>query len=152
MDTQLVLNQLKELEIELHQKNVRNDINRLNELLHESFLEVGRYGKTFRKSDILANIPKNTISGSIWSQDYELEDLSDDLALITYKSTMMDQDGRLSIYTFRSSLWQKVSGSWRIHLHQWTPSTEFPQSTAYPFINSGQAQRYTPGLRLLGPC
>jgi len=129
MDSKLLLNHLYKLEIELHQIQVRKDKNRLNELLHESFVEVGRYGKTVHKSDILANLPKQAISGTIWSQDYNLEVLSNDLALITYKSAMMDEEGNLSIYTFRSSLWQKVSGSWRIRFHQWTPASKFPKST-----------------------
>jgi hypothetical protein len=129
MDSKLLLNNLSKLEIELHQIEVRKDKNRLNELFHESFLEVGRYGKTYRKSDILANLQKQTIPGTIWSQDYNLEVLSDDLALITYKSAMMDEEGNLSIYTFRSSLWQKITGSWRIRFHQWTPASKFPKST-----------------------
>jgi hypothetical protein len=129
MDSKLLLNHLYKLEIELHQIEVRKDKIRLNELLHESFVEVGRYGKTVHKSDILANLSKQTISGTIWSQDYNLEVLSNDLALITYKSAMMDEEGNLSIYTFRSSLWQKVSGSWRIRFHQWTPASKFPRST-----------------------
>jgi len=129
MDSKLLLNHLYKLEIELHQIEVRKDKNRLNELLHESFVEVGRYGKMVHKSDVLANLPKQAISGTIWSQDYNLEVLSNDLALITYKSAMMDEEGNLSIYTFRSSLWQKVAGSWRIRFHQWTPASKFPKST-----------------------
>ncbi len=129
MDPKLLLNNLSKLEIELHQNEVRKDKNRLNELLHESFVEVGRYGKTYHKSDILANLQKQAIPGTIWSQDYNLEVLSDDLALITYKSAMMDEKGNLSIYTFRSSLWQKVAGSWRIRFHQWTPASKFSKST-----------------------
>ena len=129
MDSKLLLNHLYKLEIELHQIEVRKDKNRLNELFHESFIEVGRYGKTYRKSDILANLQKQTIPGTIWSQDYNLEVLSNDLALLNYKSAMMDEEGNLSIYTFRSSLWQKVSGSWRIRFHQWTPASKFSQST-----------------------
>jgi hypothetical protein len=129
MDSIILLNHLYELEIELHQIEVRNDKNRLDELLHESFIEVGRYGKTYHKSDIPANLPKQAISGAIWSQDYNLEVLSNDLALITYKSAMMDENGNLSIHTFRSSLWQKVTGSWRIRFHQWTPASKFTKST-----------------------
>jgi len=128
MDTKLLLNQLQELEIELHQFEVRNDKHRLNELLHEFFIEIGRYGKTRHKSDILANLPNKTISGTIWSQDFSIEVLSDDLALIMYKSAMMDEDGNLSIYTFRSSLWQKTTGSWMIRFHQWTPASKFLKS------------------------
>ncbi len=129
MDSKLLLNHLHHLEIELHKNEVRNDKDRLSELLHESFIEVVRYGKTNHKSDILANLPNEAISGTIWSQDYNLEVLSDDLALIMYKSAMMDQDGNLSIYTLRSSLWQKVAGSWRIRFHQWTPASKFAKST-----------------------
>ena len=129
MDDNLLLNHLYKLEIELHQNEVRQDKNRLNELFHESFIEIGRYGKTYHKSEILNSLPRKEISGVIWSQDYNFEVLSNDLALITYKSAMMDEDGNLSIYTFRSSLWQKVAGSWRIRFHQWTPASKFPKST-----------------------
>jgi hypothetical protein len=137
MDSKLLLNQLQDLEIELHQFEVRNDKNRLNELFHESFIEIGRYGKTRHKSEILANLGKEAISGAIWSQDYDIEVLSDELSLLMYKSAMMDEEyksammdeeGNLSIHTFRSSLWQKVTGSWRIRFHQWTPTSKFPKS------------------------
>jgi hypothetical protein len=128
MDTKLLLNHLHDLEIELHQMEVRKNKKRLNELLHESFVEVARYGNTYRKSDILANLPITAISGVIWSQDYTIEVLSDDLALIMYKSAMLDENGKLSIYTFRSSLWQKVSGSWMLRFHQWTPASKFTRS------------------------
>jgi hypothetical protein len=126
MDSKLLLNQLQDLEIELHQFEVRNDKNRLNELFHESFIEIGRYGKTRHKSEILANLGKEAIAGAIWSQDYDIEVLSDELSLLMYKSAMMDEEGNLSIHTFRSSLWQKVTGSWRIRFHQWTPLTPVP--------------------------
>ncbi len=129
MDSKRLLNHLYKLEIELHKKEVRKDKDRLNELLHDSFIEVGRYGKTYNKSDILANLANQEITGAIWSQHYHLEVLSNDLALITYKSAMMDENGNLSIYTFRSSLWQKVTGSWRIRFHQWTPASKFAKST-----------------------
>jgi len=39
-----LLDRLRSLEIDLHKVEVRNNRNRLDELLHPSFMEIGRSG------------------------------------------------------------------------------------------------------------
>lgn len=91
-----LLQYLRRLEIELHQRLVRSHGNRLDELLHDSFLEVGKSGVTLDKADILALLPAESLSIRIWSEDYELSELADGVALLTYKAAYADELGELS--------------------------------------------------------
>ena len=57
---------------------------------------------------------------AIWAQDFELEVLSEDLALLIYRSAQITSSGELQRHTNRSSLWQWVEGSWKMRFHQGT--------------------------------
>ena len=60
MTSDELLQHLKKLEIELHQPSVRTNVKRLDDLLHDSFAEIGRSGRTYSKADILAELPLMT--------------------------------------------------------------------------------------------
>lgn len=123
------MEELRELEIELHQFDVRSNRLRLDELLHDSFVEFGRSGGCYDKADIIALLLAETESiPPPWSQDYKMSELADGLVQITYKSAHVDSDGGLSRYTLRSSLWQKVDGKWKVRFHQGTPTEAFVRS------------------------
>jgi len=48
--------ELIKLEKELHDPAVRKSKKRLGELLHESFVEIGRSGEIYNRADILASL------------------------------------------------------------------------------------------------
>jgi len=117
---------LRDLEIELHQFSTRSNPERLDELLHGSFIEFGRSGKRYDKAGILELLStESNDSPAPWSQDYALSELTEDLAQITYRSAHINDAGELSRHTLRSSLWQKTDGKWQVRFHQGTPTEAF---------------------------
>lgn len=120
-----LLRNLRSLEVELHQPFARLGVNRLDELLHDSFLEFGKSGARYTKADILESLPAKGRSSNIWSEDYELSELANGIALLTYKAAHFDESGSLSNHTLRSSLWVKTSRVWQVRFHQGTPTDAF---------------------------
>ena len=109
MSKHKLLNQLRDLEITLHQPSVRSDPDRLGQLLHESFIEFGRSGRSYSKADIILQLSSEQQSGTIWSQDFYVVEIADGAALLTYKSGHLDGQGEVSRHTLRSSLWQRTT-------------------------------------------
>ena len=117
-----LLQHLVELETALHEPEVRANVARLEELLHESFLELGRSGRTYDRAEILKSLPIEKQAGTVRSQDFSLQRISDGVALLTYKSARLDERGALSRHTLRSSLWQQTPEAWKMRFHQGTPT------------------------------
>ena len=122
MATDNLLKHLRELEVILHQPDVRRDPDRVNELLHESFFEFGCSGHSYNRFDILEMLQQESSLGSIWSQDFSVAEITDGVALLTYKSAFIDENGEISGYTLRSSLWQLTARGWQMRFHQGTPT------------------------------
>lgn len=110
MTTEELLQHLRELEIALHQPDVRRDSVRLDELLHESFAEFGRSGRSYSRAAILELLSHEVPTETIWSQDFTVVEIVDGIALLTYKSAFIDVNGQLRRHTLRSSLWQRSAG------------------------------------------
>lgn len=128
MTEENLLNQLRDLEIALHQPDVRSDFVRLDELLHDSFAEFGRSGRSYRKADILRELPLEEPSGTVWSQDFSAAEIADGVALLTYKAAHLDENGEISRHTLRSSLWQRTARGWQMRFHQGTPTDAFAKN------------------------
>lgn len=124
MDTGL-LTHLRELEVALHQPDVRRDPIRVDKLLHESFTEIGRSGRSYSRSQILEFLRVETLSGPVWSQEFSVAEISDNVALLRYKSAFVDVNGQLSRHTLRASLWQRTAQGWKMRFHQGTPTDAF---------------------------
>lgn len=124
-----MLNELKSLEKELHDPYVRKNVARLGELLHDSFHEIGRSGEAYDKAQILSSLEAEA-THVVWSQDYELQVISDDLVLLIYRSAHIGEENMLSRFSRRSSLWQKVGGNWKLRFHQGTSTSAFEQSAS----------------------
>ena len=126
MDTKALLETLRTLEEALHQPQVRSDREQLDRLLHPRFREFGRSGRIYTKADILAELPDQPQTYEVWSQELEVEPLSQSLALVTYRSAHINRDGELERHTNRSSLWQLTAHGWQMLFHQGTPTDAFP--------------------------
>lgn len=87
----MLLDTLRTLEIELHQPPVRRCPARLTELLHPEFREYGRSGAHYTRNEILESLPAEQGATVIWSQDFELIELTDGLAVLTYRSAHVDR-------------------------------------------------------------
>jgi len=118
--------QLEQFEIELHQYDVRTDIDKLKLLLHPSFIEIGYSGKTYSYSEIINSLlAEPQPDYNIWSQNYEHEELSQNIILVTYSAARECADGALYRHSKRSSIWTNETGPWKIKFHQATPVVSF---------------------------
>lgn len=126
-----LLNYLKELEIALHQHDLRTDPEKLRQFLHPEFIEIGYSGKTYDFksiiSSLLAEPPSDFI---IWSQDYECSLYAQAVAQIRYLSGRLDKDGKLTRHAKRTSIWVKESENWQMKFHQATPTNSFERTNA----------------------
>lgn len=118
------MKEIVKLEMELHQPSVRKDRSRLDEILHESFIEISRSGVIYDKKRILTSL-QSEVTHSVCSQDYEFQAISDGLVLLTYRSAHVGLDGSLTRFSRRSSLWENTEGGWKMRYHQGTPTDEF---------------------------
>ena len=47
--------------------------------------------------------------------------LGEDAALLTYRSETTYPDAGVTLISRRSSVWQRIDGTWRLRFHQGTP-------------------------------
>lgn len=120
-----LLERLRDLEVSLHRPEVRSDPVRLDGLLHESFFEIGRSGRSFSRPEILEDLALEEQPATVWSQDFVAESLSEDAVLLRYRTAHVDSDGTMTRHTFRTSIWQRAGGAWKIRFHQGTPTEAF---------------------------
>ena len=125
-----LLHTLRQLEVETHQSQVRADPVRLGELLHPDFFEIGRSGRSYSRSEVLAEFARQPPHYEVWSQDFRVESISDHLALLTYRSAHVVEGKTLERHTLRASLWQRREQGWCLRFHQGTPTTCFEQDAA----------------------
>ncbi|MGO4809630.1 DUF4440 domain-containing protein [Cupriavidus sp. 2MCAB6] len=116
---------LQQLETELHQPAAGGDRDRLDVLLHDSFLEIGRSGGIHTKAETLSELPPEAASGTIWAQDFSLRQLAPDVAMLNYRSACRRPDGRLERHTLRTSIWKLTDKGWQMFFHQGTPTDPF---------------------------
>ena len=108
-----LLDTLRALEVELHHPGVRCSADRLAQLLHPDFHEVGRSGRQYDHEP-----PK------VVPDEVRIAPLAPDAALLTYRSAHRQEDGALVHHTLRSSLWLKTAQGWQMRYHQGTPAAQ----------------------------
>lgn len=124
------MDHLKSLEIELHQQAVRKDTNRITELLHPDFIEVGYSGNTYDFNSTLSGISSLPPKFVIWSQDYEFVEYAEDVVQVIYLSANVDEEGNLFRHAKRTSIWVKEGDNWQMKYHQGIPVAPFEKSNA----------------------
>jgi hypothetical protein len=125
MVTSDLLQHLGDLELTIQRLEVRRDRARLDMLLHDEFVEFGRSGRSYIKADILEQLPAETAPDAMWSQDFAVAELADGVALLTYRSASVDENGSLYCHSLRSSLWQRAERGWQMRFHQGTATEPF---------------------------
>ncbi|WP_321389502.1 nuclear transport factor 2 family protein [Emcibacter sp.] len=92
------------------------------ELLHDDFMEIGKSGRRFVKSDfpepLTGPAPEVTLCNP------ELKIIAGGLALLIYQTSVLDPEKVTVSRAQRSSLWQLTDGRWQIVFHQGTPLGE----------------------------
>jgi hypothetical protein len=125
MNVSALLDTLRKLEVATHQPQVRTDHRQLERLLHPNFFEVGRSGALYSRAGVLAEFTDQPPRYRVWSQDFQIESLTEGLALLTYRSAHIADDGTLERHTLRASLWQSTHQGWQLRFHQGTPVAVF---------------------------
>ena len=115
---------LVKLEKELHEPTVRKDGKRLDQLIHDSFTEIGRSGVLLDKNQIMSALSSES-SHSVCSQDYATQVIDDELVLLTYRSAHVEANQTLSRFSRRASLWRLTDLGWQMIYHQGTPTDAF---------------------------
>ena len=119
-----LLQELQTLEVELHHPGVWCSRERLEQLLHPEFCEVGRSGRTYNGESIVSFLASQESQPVIRSEQFSLALLAPAVALLTYRSAHVDQDARLVNHTLRSSIWLKASHGWQLRYHQGTAAAQ----------------------------
>jgi hypothetical protein len=119
-----LLQELQALEVELHHPGVRCSRERLEQLLHPEFHEVGRSGRAYNRETIVNFLASRESQPVIRSEEFSVVLLAPGVALLTYRSAHVEQDACLVNHTLRSSVWLKASQGWQLRYHQGTAAAQ----------------------------
>jgi RimJ/RimL family protein N-acetyltransferase len=118
------LEHLRSLEVELHHPGVRCDRQRLEQLLHPDFHEVGRSGAVYDRETVIAHLAAQEEHPVIASDAFALAVLGDGVALLTYRSANVAADATRGRHTWRSSVWLRTPQGWQLRYHQGTAAAQ----------------------------
>ncbi len=115
------LSALIALEESLWRRETRFDRAYMERLLAEEFIEIGRSGRVYSRSAILA-VTDQPIEAKLPLPGLVVREISKDVLQVTYNSRVVCngevEKGR------RSSLWRKAQRGWVMVFHQGTPYFE----------------------------
>jgi hypothetical protein len=120
--TSRLLEHLRALEVELHQLETRKNAARLGELLHADFVEFGRSGRSYTRSEVIKEFSAGGALEPVEARDFELAEPGPGVALLTYTSAHRGAAGVLNRQTLRSSIWVETDRGWVMRFHQGTPA------------------------------
>ncbi|EJE53169.1 hypothetical protein PMI14_02068 [Acidovorax sp. CF316] len=115
---------LQALEVELHHPGVRCDAQRLAQLLHTDFHEVGRSGRQYDRATVVRFLGEQVAPPPVLSDHFAVQALGPGIALLTYRSALRRPDATLENHTLRSSVWVQQDALWQLLYHQGTPAAE----------------------------
>lgn len=118
-----LLAELTSLERELHHAGLICTEQRLQQLLHADFYEVGRSGRIYTREIVLRFLATQTEPLAASSDAFALKQLSSNSILLTYRSMHPSRDGK-SEYAYRCSVWMRAQVDWQLIYHQGTPAAE----------------------------
>jgi len=125
-----VTGKIQALEISLHQPNVRASAEKLTELLHPEFREIGYSGNTYSLTCIVKALTTEVPSSSkILSQHFVFTELAAHIIHVSYLSAHELNDV-YSRHAKRTSIWVQHSNSWKMQFHQATPAPPFEITTS----------------------
>lgn len=119
-----LLQELQALEVELHHPGVRCSRERLEQLLHPAFHEVGRSGLAYTRETIVNYLSAQDAPPVVVSDAFCADELGSGVALLTYRSAHTVPGEGLALHTLRSSVWVKSSEGWQLRYHQGTPAAQ----------------------------
>jgi hypothetical protein len=119
-----LLQELRTLEVELHHPGVRCSRERLAQLLHPDFHEVGRSGRAYSRETVVNFLAAQASQPVVASEAFSVSELGPGVALLSYRSAQVEQGQVLLNHTLRSSVWIRTDAGWQLRYHQGTPAAE----------------------------
>lgn len=89
-------------------------------MLAENFVEFGSSGRMWTRSGIIELLSQETAFIPPAIVDFHCALLSEDVALVTYRTVRTDPDSEEVLASLRSSIWTFEAGAWRMRFHQGT--------------------------------
>ena len=114
---------LQELEERLLSSAGRASAETVGALLAEDFLEFGSSGVTFGKQEALDGLAEESRDNHRYeriARDWNVRELADNAALVTYRVTRNDRTEGSTVTSLRSSIWKCQGGRWQMVFHQGT--------------------------------
>ena len=124
MTAQPLLDLLARLEAELHHPGQACTPERLEQLLHPSFREVGRSGRPYTREQVAHYLATRPAAPRGEATAHHVQLLAPGLALLTYRSAEFAADDRRVNEALRSSVWIEAAAGWQLAYHQGTPAAE----------------------------
>lgn len=119
--TDALLDELRALEVELHHPGVRCSRERLLQLLHPDFHEVGRSGARYTRDTVIDFLAAQAAPPDVVPTRFAVRQVAPGCAQLTYRSAHRQPDGTLAMHAERSSLWLRGAAGWQLLFHQGTP-------------------------------
>jgi hypothetical protein len=111
--------QLRKSEEDMWRPEVRFSKEKMDVLLDDSFVEFGSSSRIYDKRQTLdAQIQE--FNAQLPLLDFSVRLLATSVALVTYRSVVINADGSKR-EALRSSVWAKKGTKWKIVFHQGTP-------------------------------
>ena len=110
--------ELELLEEGLWRVEARFDPQWMEDILAPDFVEFGRSGRIYLRSDII-DAPAQPIDARLPLREFEARLLAPDVAHVTYVS-VVTYEGVEEVAN-RSSIWSRTEDGWKLRFHQGTP-------------------------------
>jgi len=108
------LSTLRLAEEQLLTSETRRDSDRLREILHPEFVEIGRWGRRWSRDEIVAALADEGARTPVTTSDWEIGDIAPGVALVGYTVHGAESDSR------HSSVWVMADDKPRLRFHQGT--------------------------------
>jgi hypothetical protein len=126
----LLAAEIQRLESELHHPGVPCSRERLEQLLHPDFHEVGRSGRPYDRETVIRYLAAQLAPPDVQAFGHRLHVLAPDCVLLTFRSHQRAGDGRVTNEALRSSIWRLGDPGWQLYYHQGTPAAVSPTDAA----------------------
>lgn len=107
-------NNILELEKSLFKYEYMSNVDYLNSVIDDNYLEVGKSGYKITKSDVIEELSKLDEDRNIIIYNFSCSEISNDIFLVHY-FTKKESDN-----IFRTSIWKKENNDYKIFFHQAT--------------------------------
>ena len=113
--------EMLKLEKALLSKEVRSNVEALNLLIAESFIEFGKSGKVWNKGSILASLPlEGEINGEIQREILNFAVIFQTPNIVCVEYKLSESKLNAGEISFRRSIWKFIDERWQIIFHQGT--------------------------------